>query len=177
MVELVDVLVDLQYNLPMRLIKYTKERLQEAVLHSNSYAQVLRYLGLRQAGGTQSHIIRTIKKYEIDTSHFLGSGWNKGGISPTRKTNDLILQQLPDGSNRPKRSQLLRAMQESGVSYTCSECPTKNIWNDKPLVLEIDHIDGNFLNNLLSNLRFLCPNCHSQQDTSKPHRYADVVER
>ena len=27
--------------------------------------------------------------------------------------------------------------------------------------LEVDHIDGNWKNSILSNLRLLCPNCHS----------------
>ena len=32
-------------------------------------------------------------------------------------------------------------------------------------ILQVDHIDGNYLNNLKDNLRFLCPNCHSQTST------------
>ena len=33
-----------------------------------------------------------------------------------------------------------------------------------PLRLEVDHIDGDYHNNLAENLRFLCPNCHTQTD-------------
>jgi hypothetical protein len=33
--------------------------------------------------------------------------------------------------------------------------------------LEIDHIDGNYKNNNLDNLRLLCPNCHSLTETYK----------
>ena len=44
----------------------------------------------------------------------------------------------------------------------CSECKTPNIWNNKKLVLELDHIDGDSFNCNFSNLRYLCPNCHSQ---------------
>ena len=33
--------------------------------------------------------------------------------------------------------------------------------------LEIEHIDGNYLNNIESNLLLLCPNCHSLTSTYK----------
>lgn len=44
-------------------------------------------------------------------------------------------------------------------------CPTKPVWNGEPLRLQVDHIDGDPLNNELTNLRLLCPNCHSQTPT------------
>lgn len=40
-------------------------------------------------------------------------------------------------------------------------------WNGKSLTLEVNHKDGNAANNVLENLEFLCPNCHSQTETYK----------
>ena len=51
--------------------------------------------------------------------------------------------------------------------YHCTHCGVGNEYNHKRLVLECDHIDGNRTNNTPSNLRLLCPNCHSQTDTFK----------
>lgn len=48
----------------------------------------------------------------------------------------------------------------------CSECDNGSIWNNKPLTLEVDHKDGNSDNNFPDNVRLLCPNCHSQAETS-----------
>ena len=34
-------------------------------------------------------------------------------------------------------------------------------WRGEKLHLEMDHIDGNNKNNIIGNIRILCPNCHS----------------
>ena len=56
-------------------------------------------------------------------------------------------------------------MIEAGIKYSCQECGISNMWNNKTITLQVDHINGNFLDNTINNLRFLCPNCHSQTAT------------
>ncbi|SRR6266498_3854853 len=144
---------------------YTEEMLREAVINSVSYAGVLRYLGVRQAGGSQSHFKRRIESYGIDTTHFTGKAHNKGKISNQRLTPEEILVVMPEGSRRQQHHLLKRALIESGVKHQCGidTCPSPEpVWGGMPLTLQVDHADCNYLNNLIDNLRFICPNCHSQ---------------
>ena len=55
-------------------------------------------------------------------------------------------------------------LKRAGKHY-CAECGLTSEWNGKPLSLQLDHIDGDSDNNFPSNLRFLCPNCHTQTPT------------
>ncbi len=48
----------------------------------------------------------------------------------------------------------------------CCRCGISN-WQNKIIVLEVEHKDGNSSNNKEENLELLCPNCHSQTDTYK----------
>ena len=48
--------------------------------------------------------------------------------------------------------------------YKCECCGISN-WNGSPITLQVDHIDGNPSNHIHTNVRLICPNCHSQQDT------------
>lgn len=150
--------------------KYSDEQLVVAVAQNYSYAGVLRELGIPQAGGHFTSVKRRITQAGIDTSHFLGKGHGKGFRAKNRKTCEDILVVLPPGSARPKVAQLRRAMLESGVVQMCVGCGLADEWAGRPITLEVDHIDGNWLNNLLDNLRFLCPNCHSQETTNAPWR-------
>ncbi|PUA81119.1 HNH endonuclease [Nocardioides currus] len=140
--------------------KYTRELLVDAVQASTSVAGVLRYFGLRPTGGAHAHLSRAIKAFDIDTSHFRRQ--SSTGHSSRRLAADRILVVLPDGSPRAKPHMLARALVESGLDYACALCGCNGTWQGLPLTLEVDHVDGDYHNNLLSNLRFLCPNCHRQ---------------
>ena len=139
--------------------KYTEELLNDAVQHSTSVAGVLRYLGIGQAGGTHAHISRMIKRFGIDTSHFVRF---RNGSHHRRLTPADIWVRIPFGSKRTKPYLLRRAMIESGIEHACQLCGNAGAWRDQPLTLDVDHIDGDYHNTLPENVRFLCPNCHSQ---------------
>ncbi|MBS3973290.1 MAG: HNH endonuclease [Actinobacteria bacterium] len=145
----------------MRKDVVTDEALSEAVAGSNSLAEVIRKLGKKQAGGTQSHYKRRINVLGLDCSHFKGQGWNKAGTSANRKSSEEILI-LRESGGRSKSTQLRRALIEIGVPYVCSKCGCTDEWLGNPLVLDVDHINENWLDDRRENLRFLCPNCHSQ---------------
>jgi len=144
--------------------KYTKEVLEEAASQCVSYLGMVRFLGKKPHGGLATYLKNKCREYGIDCLHFKGQGWSKGKTSPRRKGPVDVLAKHRVKS-KEKASVLRRALLAIGREYVCVGCGGGPRWNGKDLVLQVDHIDGDSLNNLPENLRFLCPNCHSQTET------------
>lgn len=145
--------------------RHTRERLEPIVAASISMAQVLKGVGLRLAGGNYSHMKGIIEGYGISTAHFKRQGWNAGKkFGPKRTPAEILTKRNPDQC-RVHGSVLRPAMMAFGVEEKCAECGLAPEWRGKKLVFPVDHIDGDWGNNELENLRLLCPNCHSQTAT------------
>lgn len=147
-----------------RPAKYTKEKLETAVKEAVSMAELMRLLGLREAGGTHSHLTRKISEYNIDTSHFLGRSANSGK-SHKGGAKKLVWQEVlvkRTSGPRQKAFRLRRALIESGRDYKCEECGLGDRWNNKELRLQVDHKNCNWIDDRPENLQFICPNCHTQ---------------
>lgn len=123
----------------------------------------MRKLGYaRFAGGTHFYISKKIKGYGLDTSHFTGQshkGIKLGGFKKREASNILVLRET---GSRAKTVALNRALKEIGRLYQCEICGLLPVWNNKDLRFEIEHKNGNFLDDRQENLCFICPNCHSQ---------------
>lgn len=70
-----------------------------------------------------------------------------------------------ENSNYARQHIKKRIIEQKLINYECSSCGNNGSHNGKELILQLDHINGTNNDHRIENLRFLCPNCHSQQDT------------
>lgn len=146
-------------------VKYTKDLLDGAVVDCTSFAQLARILGKKPIGSTITHLSKRCKDLGVDVGHFTGQAWAKNKPAKNKLAAvDILVMRKPE-QGREDVSRLRRAMIEVGMEEVCGECGLSTTWNGKPLRLQVDHIDGQYWNNLEGNLRFMCPNCHTQTDT------------
>ncbi|MEV6593704.1 HNH endonuclease signature motif containing protein [Streptomyces acidicola] len=147
--------------------KWTREILGSVVAQSTSVNEVLRQLGLDPVGGHHTHISRRIKAYGIDTSHFTPAACTQRQRHNQRRRTaaEILIEDTSPYAKRTSSSRLKRVMRELGMEERCTLCGIEPVWLGEPLPLEVDHIDGNWRNNRIENLRLLCPNCHSTTDS------------
>lgn len=144
--------------------KYTDEQFTNAVRNNFSVRNVLKTLGLVPAGGSYKTFYANIKRLNLDISHFTGQGFLKGKShdwAPKMSLEKILVKDSLYSTTSSLRERLIK---ENVLPNRCSICAI-NEWQGKPLSLHLDHIDGVNTNNLISNLRLLCPNCHSQTST------------
>mgnify|MGYP003499428649 FL=1 len=142
--------------------RFTKEELLEVVLRSRSFRDVIVNLGMSPHGGSVDYYKKKNIKLEINTSHFTGKAWNKDQSNKKRTHEDILLNK----GRKEHAYMLRRSLKEIGIREECMVCKITE-YNNRPINLEIDHIDGDNTNNVQENLRFICPNCHSQTSTYK----------
>ncbi len=153
------------------------------------------YFIARTCGVSQSYIIRTAKKHGISfktkpgpaptklfrPKHCLNCGKEYKGSGKKycsiacfvkhkleREFNKRYNEWVTNNGRPPPlksdgfftRKRMLEEQQ--GV---CAICGMEPIWQGKPLIFILDHIDGNRRNNSRNNFRLVCSNCNSQLDT------------
>lgn len=92
----------------------------------------------------------------------LGLEFKNGGTKHEKIPLDEILS--GKHGHYPRHKLKKRLIKECVLEYKCDECSSTE-WQGKPLSLHLDHINGIPTDHRVENLRFMCPNCHSQTDT------------
>ena len=127
---------------------------------------VLNKLNLRCAGGNYQTIKKYIELYNIDITHFETDAERYSRLINYNTNNKIPIENILIVNSTYNRANLkLRLVSENLLEYKCVECGNIGEWNGKPISLQLDHINGIHDDNRLENLRFLCPNCHSQTET------------
>lgn len=146
-------------------LAFDDQTLRKAAETSTSYRELMESLGVRLGGGSYTYLKDRLKRAGICCDHFVGRGWSRGSNSPTKKPWQEILVVQTDRFYKTRTVMLRRALLESGVPEKCACCGQGPDWHGKPLTLQIDHINGDRFDHRPENLRFLCPNCHTQTPT------------
>lgn len=109
----------------------------------------------------------TFRKRAIDLNCFFPNKSGKGLRKPILDDRKIKLSEILEGLHPSYQTFKLkkRLISEGIKSNKCDVCDCDGIWNNKPLTMELDHIDGNRTNHRLENLRMICPNCHAQTET------------
>ena len=143
--------------MPSLMDKYSDEEFIEIVLTSNSYKDCLFNLGYASKSGSSINKLKEkIGRLNIDVSHFTST-------IPIARTEENIF--ISDSTVDQKT---LRKWYKKGnyTEYKCTICGQEPFWNGKELTLILDHINGYNRDDRLENLRWVCPNCNYQLETT-----------
>lgn len=136
------------------------EQLTQYVKSSTCYKQVLEKLGYRACSGSIQQLLRErLRAENISTEHFIAPTGDK--IVKRTKENTFCENSTVDQKTLRKKY-----FQGNYTEYKCSICSQESIWQGKPLTLILDHINGINNDDRLENLRWVCPNCNYQLDTT-----------
>lgn len=149
---------------------WNDDQLKQAVTEADSYREVILNLKLRAVGANYRSVKKHIDRLELDTSHFTHTGNRK---APQKIPNREIFKRNGHKIGTKLRKRVIEA---GFLEYKCMLCDNIGTHNGKPLVLHLDHINGDHYDNRKKNLRWLCPNCHSQTPSyAKTSVKAEIV--
>ena len=140
---------------------------------AKSYSECLRLIGLKTIGGCSTKILKArIEELHLDVKHF--HPYSKESKFLCKIPTNVICVENSTYRNTSKLKH--RLIKEGLLKDVCNICQI-NEWNGKLISLQLDHINGKNTDNRLSNLRILCPNCHSQTETYAGKKLKQTVTK
>ena len=141
----------------------TTIELQDIINNSKSFKEafIITHSTDKFSSGAYSRFRDRLIELKIDCSKII---CNKSKFNVAHKKKSLSEIMVKD-SQYPRNHLKTRLIIEKILHNSCSICGQGPLWNNKPLSLQLDHINGVSNDCRKENLRLLCPNCHTQTDT------------
>lgn len=146
--------------------RYTTAQLASALSTAECWSDVYRSLGLSVCDHNKAGIIRFATHHGMDEPTFsdeqIKNAFRRGKHTWTD------VEVFCENSTFARSGLRDKALKSNILGYyVCSKCGLGDMWQEEELRLELDHINGCHTDNRVENLRWLCPNCHTQTDTHK----------
>jgi len=145
-----------------------KKDLQKILDSSYSIKGVLSMLGYNPVSGNHRTLNERIKienlslkKFNLNKKKWREEHMKNINILSKYRNEDVFIE----NSKYCRGSLKMRIIKQNLLKYVCGKCGNSGIHNGRDLSLQLDHLNGISDDNRIENLRFLCPNCHSQTAT------------
>jgi len=144
--------------------RFTREELSEAIARSYSWAETLRRLQYRSAGGNWLTAKKYASLWAIPTEHFDPDRVRSAALRRSavpRPLKEILVEHSAYSRHHLKR----RLFAEGVKERRCELCGQGETWRGSRMALILDHVNGVPDDNRLENLRIVCPNCAATFDT------------
>ena len=151
--------IKIPLNPKAKIYKLSKAEFQEIVNNSSSYKELAEKLQTKIETVTQALVYFDIDMRQFEINKFKKINNVENFIKNLSKNSKLTIH-----SSDLKKKLITLKLKEN----QCEMCGITE-WENKNIVLQLHHIDGDHTNNELDNLQILCPNCHSQTNNYGKH--------
>lgn len=139
---------------------------EDLVLKSNTFKEILNYFGFENKGSNHITLKARMNYLSIDYSHIKNHNSYHKMVACQKERSippNIVFVENSKYSRKLAKSKIIKY---SLLDYgTCSICGLSSMWQGRPIVMILDHINGISNDHRLENLRLVCPNCNSQLPT------------
>ena len=145
-----------------KVYNLSDEEFKEMIARNHSWCACAKEIGLSPNGSnSRIQLKKRVDELGLDTSHF--DATQDARKAAVKYSLEEIMVKNSTYANISRLKE--RIINENIIPYKCALCGNVGEWMGQKLTLQLDHINGQHFDHRKENLRFLCPNCHSQTET------------